>query len=141
MLHCEVSSDLMTAFAQRMNEAALVDYLRTLRVQLPAFEPLYLVEFHASSDPAVQAMAVARLSAAGSKPKPPPAPEPSDPAPPPSASGPSPFSVKTMKLSPGTPGKAGSGSVSGSSSSTAPYSESPVARRPSMAHTNKILDA
>jgi hypothetical protein len=141
VVHCDLSNDVMMAFAQRLNEAALVDFLRTLRVQLPAFEPLYMVEFLASNDPAVQAQAVARLSAAttaATRPKPP-ASEPSDPAPQP-ASGPpgvTPFGVKTMKVSP-SPSGGGAGRAAGPGAFSEP---SPVGRRPSMAQTNKILDA
>jgi hypothetical protein len=142
VVHCDLSNDLMTAFAQRLNEAALIDFLRTLRVQLPAFEPLYMVEFLASNDPAVQAQAAARLSAAttaatssSSSRSKPPAMEPVDPVPPSGSGlpGVAPFSVKTMKVSPSGVGKPpGPGAFSESA---------PVGRRPSMAQTNKILDA
>jgi hypothetical protein len=61
LIRCEVNDDEIEAFATRKSAAQVVDFLRLLRVRIPAYEPLYLSGQY-SVDPVSQARLTAHLS-------------------------------------------------------------------------------
>jgi hypothetical protein len=60
-VRCDQTDDQMNRFASRQSDDEVIDFLRSLRVKLPSYEPLYLAEFHVGNDASTQARTVARM--------------------------------------------------------------------------------
>lgn len=61
LIRCEVTDDDIETFATRKSTTLAIEFLRLLKVRLPAYEPLYLAGQY-SVDPASQARLTAHLS-------------------------------------------------------------------------------
>lgn len=61
LIRCEVTDDDIETFSTRKSATLAIDFLRLLKVRLPAYEPLYLAGQY-SVDPVSQARLTAHLS-------------------------------------------------------------------------------